>query len=114
MPTITNMYNKLVSKIKMIPFIVLVFDLATESITQLNHPDQSPKRDNSFTIVLDQLNNSSPISYPETYYCNTPSELEQIVNFLCDNNALYLDSIINQEYGNLLSHNTSIEIKYIK
>ena len=114
MPTITNMYNKLVSRIKMIPFIVLVLDLSTGSMYQLNYPDQSPRRDNSFTIVLDQLNNSSPISYPETYYCNTPSELEQIVNFLYDNNALYLDSIINQEYDNLLSHDTSIEIKYIK
>ena len=112
MPTITNMYNKLVSRIKMIPFIVLVLDLSTGSMYQLNYPDQSPRRDNSFTIVLDQTNNSSPNSYPETYYCNTQIELEQIVNFLYTNAILYLGSVVNQEYDNLL--NMNIEIKYIK
>lgn len=112
MPTITNMYNKLVSRIKMIPFIVLVLDLSTGSMYQLNHPDQSPRRDNSFTIVLDETTDGSPNSYPETYYCNTQRELEQIVNFLYTNAILYLGSVVNQEYDNLL--NINIKIKYIK
>ena len=102
MPTINNMYNKLVSKLKMIPFIVLVFDLSNYKMVQLNHLDQIPARDNSFTIVLDQLHQSCSAEFPDTYYCMTMNELEEIITFVYRNNMMYAESVRNYEYDNLL------------
>ena len=105
MPTIDNMCNKLVSKLKMIPFIVLVFDLSNYKVLQLNHLDQIPARDNSFTIVLDQLHNSCSAEFPDTYYCMTVNELEEIIDFVYRNNMMYAESVRNYEYDNLLLSN---------
>lgn len=109
MPTIANMCNKLVSRLAMIPFVVLVYDLSTSTMWQLNRLSDKPTRDTSFTIVLDQLNQDSPVNYPDTYYCNTLDELKQVITFVQENYDMYLDNIENNEYDNLLPSDVAIK-----
>lgn len=105
MPAITNMCNKLVSRLEMIPFIVLVYDLEfPQRVYQLNHLDNIPERDNSFTIILDQSDQTNSLLYPDTYVCQSVTELEEIINFIYSNKECYLENINNNEYDNLLEH----------
>lgn len=102
MPTINNIYSKLVSKLSQIPFTVLILEVESGILWQLNNIHSQPTKDTSFTIVLDQSHQDSPINYPDTYYCNTEAEVEQVIGFITENMLMYVDNVINYEYDTLL------------
>lgn len=112
MPTnnMSNRYNKLVSKLTALPFVILVYELGSATMWQLNHPDSVPTKNTSFVVVLDELHQDSPVNYPNTYYCNNFEELNQVLDFVVDNSMLYYEEVINNSYITLLSEDIKIAI----
>jgi len=114
MPTMNNICSKLVSKLALLPFTVMICEVSTQTLWQVTKLDTKPTNDTAFTIVLDQNHQESPLNYPDTYYCNSENELEQIVDFVVQNPIMYYLNIQNNEYDALLNIFPYKPIEYTK
>ena len=75
-------------KAQSLPITILVSNLETnETFTVVKHP-MNASRD-TYKIIYDPKHSSSPMNYPDNYYCNSLEDLKTIVVFLGSNTDIY-------------------------